>query len=271
LFLFNHHAWDEKAARDRSVYKHDTKLIDGMDLPAALGLLTRLPVIVNETRAMARGAAAAWAYPLVGVVIGVILAACVPLMLWIGWPAGLIAGIVLALSVILTGAMHEDGLADSADGLWGGWDRTRRLAIMKDSHIGVYGVCAIALSLLIRWLALVVVISLGAYWVAFIAVGALSRTSMVVLMAAMPNARDGGLSKQVGRPPTATAWLAVAIGAGVAVLCGYVGLVVVAALATLACGLIARAKIGGQTGDILGATQQVTEMAMLLALVAMLT
>ena len=253
------------------MYKHDMALIDGVDLPAALGLLSRFPVIVDGTRAMDRGAASAWAYPLVGVVLGVVLAATIPPMLWIGLPGGIIAGILLAMSVIMTGAMHEDGLADSADGLWGGWGRARRLEIMKDSHVGVYGVCAIALSLLIRWLALVVIVSVGAYWVALIAVCALSRASMVVLMATMPNARDGGLSKRVGRPSGATTWLAVGIAAVIAVLCGYVGLIVVAVVATFLCGLIARAKIGGQTGDILGATQQVNEMAMLVAIVVMLT
>lgn len=253
------------------MYKHDTALIDRVDLPAALGLLTRLPVVVDGARATARGAAAAWAFPLVGMILGVMLAACVALLLIVGLPAGIIAGLVLGLSVVLTGAMHEDGLADSADGLWGGWDRTRRLAIMKDSHIGVYGVCAIGLSLLLRWLALVVVISMGAYWVAFIAVGALSRASMVVQMAVLPNARSDGLSHQVGRPPQGTVWLAIGLAVGIALLCGYVGLIAVSAVATLICGVIARAKIGGQTGDILGATQQVTEIAMLLALVAMLT
>lgn len=252
------------------MYKHDTRLIDGVDLPAALGLLTRLPMIVDGDRAMARGAASAWAYPLVGVVVGVIIAVIAVLMLAIGLPSGIVAALLLAVSVIITGAMHEDGLADSADGLWGGWDRTRRLAIMKDSHIGVYGVCAIALSLLIRWLAFVAVVSLGAYWVAFIAVGALSRASMVVLMATMPNARSDGLSRQVGRPPAATAWLAIGIASGVAVLCGYALLILVALVATGVCGLIARSKIGGQTGDILGATQQITEMAMLLALIVMI-
>lgn len=252
------------------MYKHDTALIDPVDLPAALGLLTRLPVIVDGDRATARGAAAAWAYPLVGVILGVVLAAVVPLMLGVGLPAGIIAGLILALSVILTGAMHEDGFADSADALWGGWDPARRLAIMKDSHIGVYGVCAIALALLLRWMALVIVISMGAYWVAFIAVGALSRTSMVVLMALLPNARSDGLSRQVGRPPQAAVWLAIGLAAGIALLCGYVWLLPVAGIATFTCGLIARAKIGGQTGDILGATQQVTEIAMLLALVVIL-
>ncbi|MEM9787691.1 MAG: adenosylcobinamide-GDP ribazoletransferase [Pseudomonadota bacterium] len=257
--------------KDRPLYKHDMPLFDRIDLPAALGLLTRLPVIVDGDRASARGAAAAWAYPLVGVITGVILAAAAALLGWVGLPSGIVAGLVLALSVILTGAMHEDGLADAADGLWGGWDRARRLEIMKDSHIGVYGVCAIALSLLLRWLALVVIISVGAYWVAFMAAGALSRGAMVVLMATLQNARGAGLSKNVGRPPTAAAWLAVSIAVVVAVLCGYPLLTIFAALATVGCGFIAHAKIGGQTGDILGATQQVTEITTLLALVVMLT
>ena len=253
------------------MYKHDNALIDLVDLPAALGLLTRLPIVVDGERAMERGAAAAWAYPLVGVVVGVILAAATACMSWAGVPSGVAAGLVLAGSVVMTGAMHEDGLADSADGLWGGWDKARRLEIMKDSHIGVYGVCAIALSLLIRWLALVVIISVGAYWVAFITAGALSRANMVVLMSALPNARDGGLSKNVGRPTGATVWLAVGIAAGFTLLCGYPWAIVVTVVAGLVCAGIARAKIGGQTGDILGATQQISEMAVLIAIVMMVT
>lgn len=253
------------------MYKHDKALIDRIDLPAALGLLTRLPVIVDGTRAMERGAASAWAYPLVGVVVGVILAAATALLIWLGLPSGIVAGIILAGSVIITGAMHEDGLADSADGLWGGWDRTRRLAIMKDSHIGVYGVCAIALSLILRWLTMVVIISMGAYWVAFIAVGALSRAAMVGLMAALPNARSDGLSQSVGRPPSNTAWLAIAFGIGFAILCGYPWLILITLIATLICGAIARTKIGGQTGDILGATQQINEIVLLCAVVTMVT
>ncbi|PXW67971.1 cobalamin-5'-phosphate synthase [Loktanella sp. PT4BL] len=253
------------------MYKHDNSMIAAIDLPAALGLLTRLPVTVDGTHAMERGAASAWAYPLVGVVLGVILAATTSVMLWIGMPSGIVAGLVLAGAVILTGAMHEDGLADSADGLWGGWDKDRRLAIMKDSHIGVYGVCAIGLSLLIRWLALVVIVSLGAYWVAFIAAGAVSRAAMVVLMAMLPNARDGGLSRSVGRPPTAAVWLAVVIAIGFALLCGYPWVILFATMSALCCGAIARAKIGGQTGDILGATQQVTEMVALITIVVSIT
>jgi adenosylcobinamide-GDP ribazoletransferase len=134
----------------------------------------------------------------------------------------------------------------------------------------VYGVCALALALLIRWLALSAVISFGSHWMTLIAVATLSRTSMVVLMALMPNARAAGLSQSVGRPASQTTWLAIGIGALVAILCGHAGLVLVAAATTLVCGIIARAKIGGQTGDILGATQQITEAATLITIVAML-
>ncbi|MDX8348298.1 adenosylcobinamide-GDP ribazoletransferase [Cognatiyoonia sp. IB215446] len=261
----------KRPAKDNPLYKHDTPLVDRIDLLAALGLLTRLPISVDGERAVERGAASAWAYPLVGVIVGVICATAATLLAAVGLPAGIVAGLILALSVILTGAMHEDGLADSADGLWGGWDKARRLAIMKDSHIGVYGVCAIALSLLLRWLALSTIIAMGAYWVALIAVGALSRCAMVVVMATLLPARNSGLGKSVGPPPTNTAWLAIVISIGVAVLTGYPLLVLFAALASLACGLIASAKVGGQTGDILGATQQVTETVTLIALVTMIT
>ena len=257
--------------KDDPLQKHDIALFDKVDLPAALGLLTRLPVVVNGDRAITRGAASAWAYPLVGMVVGIILAALVAVMVWIGLPAGIVAGLVLAASVVITGAMHEDGLADTADGLWGGWDRDRRLAIMKDSHIGVYGVCAIALSLLLRWLALVVVISVGAHWVAFTAVVSLCRASIVGLMAVLPHARAEGLSKSVGKPSVTSSWGASGLACCVALLVGYPLLILVAGLAAVICGLVARAKIGGQTGDILGATQQVTEVTMLIALVVMVT
>lgn len=248
--------------------KDDTRLLDIVDLPAALGLLTRLPVKVDSGRAMERGAASAWAYPLTGVVVGVILASLAAIFLWAGIPAGIAAALLLALNVIITGAMHEDGLADTADGLWGGWERARRLEIMKDSHIGVYGVCTIVLSLLLRWLTLVAIVSLGAYWAALIVVATISRASMVVMMAALPNARDGGLSRNVGRPARQTTWVAIAIAVIVAAVAGHLGLIVVSVFVTGACGLIARAKIGGQTGDILGATQQINEIALLIAIVA---
>ncbi len=178
--------------------------------------------------------------------------------------AGVLA---LATGIILTGAMHEDGLADCADGFWGGWDRTRRLAIMKDSQIGTYGVIALILSLFLRWLALNTLLTGSAGPLTFIAIGALSRAPMAVLMVALPNARGAGLSARVGRPTGQTA----ALGVGVAICLGVLGLgwgiVGAALILVIADGvvaLIARSKIGGQTGDVLGAAQQISEVVLLL-------
>lgn len=246
--------------------KRDQKLIELTDIPAALGLLTRLPIPVSQGRAVARGAAAAWAYPLAGAVIGVILAASVAVLTWAGLPVGIVAALVIAINVIITGAMHDDGLADCADGLWGGWDRARRLEIMKDSRIGVYGVLALGLSLLLRWLGVSALIAMDIYWSGLIAIAVVSRGGMVVLMAALDNARDGGLSKSMGRPSQMTAAIAVAISIGTGLLLGQFAMIIAAPFAVLACGLIAQAKIGGQTGDVLGTTQQITEITMLLVL-----
>jgi len=247
-------------------------LVSLHDLPAAVGLLTRLPVPLDGDRAMARGGAAAWAFPLAGALVGAMAGAVWALAAWLGLPQPVAAGLAVATSVIVTGALHEDGLADSADGLWGGWTRDRRLAIMRDSRIGSYGVVALILSLGLRAGALAALPPTLAP-PALIACGALSRGAMVGLWAVLPPARRDGLSAGTGRPRPATAALALALGVAVGVLaCGSAGLG--AAMAGLGgaavVGTIARAKIGGQTGDILGAAQQVADIAALLALVALL-
>lgn len=247
----------------------DHPLVTKGDFFAALGLLTRLPVRVDMERAQSRGAAAAWAYPLVGLVVGMMMAMLGFLALTLGLNTTITAAIVLFGGVMITGAMHEDGLADTADGLWGGFTPERRLEIMKDSAIGTYGVLALILSLLIRWVALDVILA-GNYWVALLAVGAISRTPMVVMMAYLPNARSSGLSASVGRPPKRTAVVAIAIAGGLALfLLGSAAIMAVFAAGGLAFILatIARVKIGGQTGDILGASQQLAEIGGLLALV----
>ena len=244
------------------------------DIRAALGLLTRLPLRLSEVD-LARGAAAAWAYPLAGLVVG-ILAALVALGAgWLGLTPAISAGLALASMVIVTGALHEDGLADSADGLWGGWDPVRRLEIMKDSHIGSYGVIALILSLGVRWLALASLAGQsgpGSLITALVLGATLSRAPMVVVMSALPHARRGGLSVRVGRPHRASAALAVAVACAVGLV--FLGLalawvIVVLTVTTFAIVLIAKAKINGQTGDILGATQQISEVAILCTLVSM--
>lgn len=244
------------------------------DVPAALGLLSRLPVRIDTARATARGAKAAWAYPIAGLIIGLIACTVAQITLALGLPVPLAAGLTLATLVITTGAMHEDGLADSADGLWGGWDKTRRLEIMKDSHIGVYGVIALAFSLGLRGLALSLLIAHGHLWPTILATAMLSRAAMVPLMARLPHARDTGLSHSVGKPSATAARIAVAIAIIAALILWQLAalwLIAMAVLAVVICALIAKSKIGGQTGDILGATQQVTEITLLLTLTATLT
>ena len=235
------------------------------DVRTAIGLLTRLPV---PGRAASGNRGGAWAWPVAGLAVGAIGALAGSLALAVGLGAGVAAALCIGTQVIATGAMHEDGLADVADGFWGGWTRVRRLEIMKDSRIGTYGVLALVLAVLLRWLALTALFGSG-QWAVIVAVGTLSRAPMAVLMAALPNARGTGLSHAVGRPSPAAAGGAVAVAFGLATLFlerDVVSAGLIAALMTLAVALIARSKIGGQTGDVLGASQQVSEIAMLLVL-----
>jgi len=169
--------------------------------------------------------------------------------------------------------LRSHGLADSADGFWGGQTRARRLEIMKDSRIGSYGVLALVLSLGLRWGALAAILEAGGLFAPLIAVAVLSRAPMAVLMAALPNARGAGLAQSVGRPgqDSATLGLLLALGLAFMALGGAVlAPLFWAALASIALAAAAKAKIGGQTGDILGAAQQVAEIAALLALAATL-
>lgn len=236
---------------------------------AALSLLSRLPM-ADEAVDVGRMAAAAWAWPLAGAVIGAISGAVGWASIWAGLPAAAVAGLVLTAQALTTGALHEDGLADTADGLWGGQSPARRLEIMKDSRIGSYGVLALVLVTGLRWSALTVLVA-GGLWPALIAAGALSRVPMVALARRLPPARPGGLSAATGAPPRGAEALALITGLAAALLlCGVPALL--AALAALAVSAwlarLAQQRIGGQTGDILGASQQLSEAAILLALAA---
>ncbi|RYH02027.1 adenosylcobinamide-GDP ribazoletransferase [Salipiger sp. IMCC34102] len=252
-----------------AIFDDDTRP-DWTDLPAAVGFLTRLPVPVDGDRATSRGAAGAWAWPLAGALVGALGAAAAALMLWLGCPVGVAALVLVATQIAVTGALHEDGLADSLDGLWGGHDTARRLEIMSDSRIGAYGVIGLVLSLLLRWQIWVLLIGTGTLWPAAIAVGAISRAPMTVVMAGLRNAKRGGVSHHVGRPKGPTAALACAVAAIVALLLGWAAPVAAAMVVavTFVWARIAQARIGGQTGDILGATQQWAEITVLLVLSA---
>ena len=237
------------------------------DLLSAFALLTRLPLPNHR----GTGAGSAWAWPLVGAVLGACGAALASGALWLGVTPGVTAALVLALGAMLTGGLHEDGLSDTADGLFGGWTRDRRLEIMKDSRVGSYGVLALVLVTLARWSALTALLVYGGHWAALVATGAISRAPMALVMALLPNARGSGLSHATGRPAPGVAVVALGLAAGLALaVLGWsaLGPLVVAAGIMVVLSVVALRKIGGQTGDILGALQQLVEAGCLTALAA---
>ncbi len=240
------------------------------DVLVATSLLTRLPLPHLDETAFKHSARATWAYPAAGLLIGAAAAGVGYVSLGIGLPVFAAAGLVVATLMIVTGAMHEDGLADVADGFWGGFTRERRLEIMKDSQIGTYGTLALIVTTGIRWSAYAFLLQQS--WVGVVAVAVLSRSTMPLIMCALPHARHDGLSHRVGRPVAAHAIGAAAIGMLIGfLLLGWITIaitLIVGATAAVS-GWLAQRKIGGQTGDVLGATQQMTEITALLTLTAL--
>ncbi len=238
----------------------------------ALTLLTRLPLPHLPAAAFGQSARAAWAYPIAGVVVGLPAGLLGAGLYAAGLPAPVAAGAVLATQMVMTCALHEDGLADVADGFWGGQDAQHRLDIMKDSQIGSYGTLALIIVTGMRWAALTALIPFGVAPV--IAAAALSRGLMPLVMSALPHARASGLSHSVGRPDGRVSLAALMSGLIVAgVLSGApaVAAFILALGVTGAVSLIARSKIGGQTGDVLGTVQQLGELTILVTLAATLT
>jgi adenosylcobinamide-GDP ribazoletransferase len=238
---------------------------------AALAFLTRVPAAASSAgeRPLADSA---WAFPLVGAGIGAIAALVFLAAQLIGlgdWPSALLA--VLA-GLLLTGAIHEDGLADTVDGFAGGDDRTRKLAIMRDARHGTYGVLALVLSVALRAAAVAQIGEAVYAGLALVAAHAGSRAMLPAAMWALPPAREDGLGAAAGRPSpaavAAAAAIAVAIGlASLGPLHGAVALGLAAA-AVFAGARLARRQIGGYTGDVLGAFQQIAEIVILLAAAA---
>lgn len=243
----------------------------GMQLWLAFVLLTRLPLPQLPEGAFTQGARAVWAYPLVGLIVGGAGALIGQMAVWAGLPLLASSALAICMMMLMTGAMHEDGLADVCDGFWGGFAPPRRLEIMRDSQIGTYGVLALALVTLLRVSAIAALLSVG--WVAVVAAAVVSRAMMPICMYALPHARGDGLSHSVGKPPLSAVVAAAVIGGVVLMIClGAVGLLALLASAGVATGMIALAqrKIGGQTGDVLGALQQCGEVVILLTCAALL-
>jgi len=244
------------------------------DILAAFGVLTRIPLPMDHALAARRAARAVWAYPLVGAILGGAAAMAGDVVLWLGVPGGIAAALALAVLVLATGALHEDGLADCADGLGGGNTPVRRLEIMHDSHIGAYGATALALVILARWSGIDALIGADRLFWPMVATGAISRLPMVLAMFMLDPARDDGLSAAIGMPDPAAV-----LGAfGVALVVGIVSvgwaaivMLIWSCLAAAALLMAARSLIGGHTGDILGGSQQLAELAALASAAVLLS
>jgi len=241
------------------------------DIADALRFFTRLRVGDTALVAPLDLGRIAWAVPVAGAAIGLIGALILALTALIGLPPLLRAGLATAALVASTGALHEDGLADVADGFGGGATRAMKLEIMRDSRIGAYGAIAITIALILRVGALTAALD-GGFWrasLSLILVAALSRAAALTPLALLPPARADGAGAAAG--PLDSNALAAAWGMGlvIAVVLGLVGLGLIHALvATLASGAaalamvaLARRAIGGQTGDVAGAAQQCAEIA----------
>ncbi len=238
--------------------------------------LTRLPIRLRDEEAAAELAPASWCFPLVGLLIGVITAAVAAFALWIGLTAWIAALLALATGVLLTGGLHEDGLADMADGFGGGWTRERRLEIMRDSRLGSYGALALGLSLLLRAATLAALADLGMLELcaALLVAHSGSRAVLPLFMAITPLARREGQSVSAGRPGMTPVSLALAQAMLLLLLVSLLvgqgfGFFLLACLllagSALAVRALAQRQIGGYTGDVLGGLEQSAELLVLLA------
>ncbi|ATQ43567.1 adenosylcobinamide-GDP ribazoletransferase [Caulobacter mirabilis] len=241
----------------------------------AVQFLTRLPMPELKRFEPDWVTRSARYFPLVGQVVGGLSAVVliVAAQLWGGWVPVLLA---LAVGLLITGCFHEDGLADSFDGLGGGQTPERRLEIMKDSRLGTYGALAVVMVLALKAAALA---TLPAPWMAataLLAAHGVGRAAAVVTMRLTPYAGDGDGAKWKPLPRGVRTWetlVAVALAAWPlvflplpAVSAGLAFGAVLAALLALA----ARRLIGGHTGDVLGGVEQLFELGFLLGVAAVL-
>lgn len=236
-------------------------------LPVAAKFLTRLPAKASD----AGLAGASAAFPVVGVVVGLLGGAAYWLAWFVGLPALVCAFLAVAATVVVTGALHEDGLADMADGL-AGRTADEAIRVMRDSHTGAYGALALIFSVGLRVAALAALADPPAVVSAMVATGAASRAAMPAVMRLMTPASATGLGAAAGQPEVLDIFVALGIAGLLAGLAlgptTTLALAGATFLAASSVAALARRRLGGYTGDVLGAVQQAAEIGGLLALAA---
>jgi len=243
------------------------------DIRIAILICTRLPLGTPAEIGGPDLVRSSWALPVAGALVGATGAAAFYVASELRLPATICAAVALTATLLMTGGLHEDGLADTADGFGGGWDRERKLAIMHDSRVGSYGACALVMSLLMRWAALTAIAVPAQAAAALMGAHVAARAALPGFMHVIPPARADGLSAGVRQPAWRSAAVAAVIGTVTLVLTlGFQGTAVCVGLGTVTGFVMAwlcLRQIGGQTGDVLGALEQMIETVILLIAVAM--
>lgn len=247
----------------------------GGELAAAVGFMTRLPLPATQAAHARPLADASWAFPVAGLAIGLIAGAVMGIASALGVPAFAAALLALGASALTTGALHEDGLSDCFDGLWGGADKETRLTIMRDSRVGGYGALSLVIATGLKAACLAALIDgagVEAGWLALVAAHMAGRGVLPGVMHLVQRAGETGLAAMAGRPDQVRAGVALAIGAlALPILLGPgIGLVaiVLGGLVTAKFVFLARWKLGGYTGDVLGLIEQAVEITVLLCAAA---
>ena len=242
------------------------------DFLVALVFLTRLPIRPGFSFEMSALKSACRAFSLVGLIVGGLSGTVYITASFLGVPALVAALLAIAAQVLITGALHEDAIGDVADGFGGGSDKQKKLAIMRDSRVGTYAVVTLILVIGIKSAAISAVSDSLMGFAIIVTAASVSRGLMSWALYFLPTARDDGLGRGAGHPdmmaPLWSTFLLIAIA--VLILGPQLGAIALFAAicgATLM-GLIAWRQIGGQTGDVLGAIQQVSELAVLVACLA---
>jgi adenosylcobinamide-GDP ribazoletransferase len=249
------------------------KTFDRLDPLLCLIFFTRLPLPAVDLRDR-KLADAIWATPLAGLAVAIVGALAYAIARQLGLAAGPAAALMLAVTMLATGALHEDGLSDVADGFGGGRTREARLEIMRDSRIGAYGAAALALSLLIRWSTLSELATPASILAALVAAHLASRGLLGAFLYLLPPARADGLSHGAGKVRYETAVAGAVLGAIPLLILGIgAGILALVLLGLIFLGFRALCLrlIGGHTGDAVGALQQFGEMAVLLVASASLS
>ncbi|MBC7282362.1 adenosylcobinamide-GDP ribazoletransferase [Hoeflea sp.] len=248
------------------------------DIARATGFLSRLPVPARYFEGYDGSLSrASGMFPAAGVVIALVPALVVLILSWLGANPALTAMIAITASIALTGGLHEDGLADSADAFGARGGRDQMLEIMKDSRTGTYGALALVLSFAFRATSLTILLSVHGAWSTFLlllAVAAASRAAITWHWNALPPARQDGVAASVGAPEDSAATRSLATGGILFVAlavpsAGFMPALLALGVLTAFVSLwtsIVREKLHGHTGDTLGASQQIAETTCLVAL-----